>query len=1098
MVHFIYGPAGSGKTSTLLKYLESDVKQNKKVFFIVPEQETVATERTIASLFPASAQLNIEVLNFSRLCNMIFRKYGGISYNFATKPIKSLIMWNTIRELAPILEEYQTSDAADFSLTEKMLSASRELKSYSISTKDLEEICNKLDQSSAIYKKLRDISLIYTAYTNQLAEKYSDSFDDISKALEILKSENFFQESNIYLDSFAGFTKQEYEFIAKMGELCDHLYITLPIPTPNDKSIHLESLRQTHKRLTDSLEKLKYDETFLTEIKRTNSKELAYLQSNLWNFEAGAFSGESTGAISNYICENPYSESERVASEICKEIQSGTRYSEIAIILRDAEKYRGILDITLDKYKIPYYMSEKTNLMTKPLAKFLFSALKIKESNWRATNVIAHLKSGYCDVDSFDVDIFEDYVFTWNINGNKFLGEKWTMNPDGYSQKLTKRGENILITSNRVKETVIPPLSLYFARLDASQNVKEMCQATIQFLKDSNITQKVRQECQAHLKANNKKAADEDMKLYSLTLNILYDLANVLEDTKVEFEEFVASLSLMFAQSDIGTIPTSPDEVLIGSAQMLRAGNIKTAIVMGLNEGVFPATIKDNGVFTDADKEILAQFKINLSANTSVQTSEELFFLYRAFATPKDKLILTSSMLTSDGSNQKHSLALERVQKLFPTVVDLKKHDTSKIDRIWSINTAKEIYPQIKDMNGANSLKRLINDEEFEQRLETHLSKKECTVSPEVVKTLFGNRLSLTQSRLEKYVMCGFNYYCSYVLGLRESKRAVFQLNDIGTFIHYLLEKFMKEICVNNQINLTITDEEIDAILQKIVRQYLLELLGENYAISNRTKHLFLRLNKLSFMIAKNLISEFKQSDFIPTYFELNIGTQDSDIQAIEFELKDGSKVSLRGVADRIDTYKKDGNVYIRVVDYKTGSKEFSFDDLKEGLNTQLLIYLFSICYAQSEKKKLELGCAEDGDLIPAGIQYLSSNAPIISVEKFCDSEDIEKMIQNEFSRSGLLTSDPEILYAINHDLDPKIVSKVKADENGVMIGKSITDSDGFNEIYDMLCETIIRVAESMKAGKADAIPLRKGEESPCRYCKMKSICRSSACKSKI
>ena len=251
-------------------------------------------------------------------------------------------------------------------------------------------------------------------------------------------------------------------------------------------------------------------------------------------------------------------------------------------------------------------------------------------------------------------------------------------------------------------------------------------------------------------------------------------------------------------------------------------------------------------------------------------------------------------------------------------------------------------------------------------------------------------------------------------------------------------------------------------------------------------------------MIAKNLIDEFKASDFMPSYFELKFGMGEDSFKALEFTLKDGSIVTLRGIADRVDTYKKDGNVYIRIVDYKTGSKEFSFDELKEGLNTQLLIYLFSICRAQDEKTRAELGCENGGELIPAGIQYLSSNAPTVSIDKFCEGDEIEKLIQSEFARSGLLSSDPEILYAMNHNLDPKFISKVKAYDDGIMVGKGIVDGDGFNEIYDLLSETIINIANSMKDGKANAVPLKKGQDAPCRYCKMKSVCRASVCKSKI
>lgn len=1101
MVHYVYGAAGTGKTQAMLKYLESDVKQGKKAFFIVPEQETVAVERQVVSLFPASAQLSVEVLNFSRLCNRIFRTYGGISYNFATKPVKALVMWNTIRELSPMLEEYKTGEPSDFSLTEKMLSAATELKAYCIAPEKLDLTSSKIERSSALYGKLRDISLIYSAYTSKMNELFNDTSDDISKAIDVLCDHNPFEGASVYIDSFAGFTKQEFEFISVIANKCEELYITLPISSPNDLSIHFESVRQTAKKLKKTLSDLKYDEQFLTENHRAGSDELKYLAENVWNFEAPSYSRELDGSLGAYLCDTPYSEVEIAASEICKAVSEGARYNEIAIIVRNAEKYRGILDVALEKYGIPYFMSEKTDLLSKPLAKFIFSALKIKETNWKGSNVIAHLKSGFCDVDPYDVDVFEDYVSTWRINGSKFLGEKWTMNPDGYSASLTKRGERILKTANSVKESTVAPLSLYFTRLDASKNVKEMCGATVEYLKDLKITEKVRLSCEKNLSLGNKKAADEDMKLYSLTLNLLYDLSNVYGEETFTFEEFSSALSLMFSESDIGTIPTSADEVIVGSANMLRAGRIKRAVILGLNEGEFPASVKDNGIFTDSDKEILESFDISLSADTNTRTAEELFYLYRAISTPQSKLILTCSALSSDGSSQRQSIAFDRLKKLFPSLAVTKEASLSPIHKVWSKETLRELYPSLCRSESAKEIREMISSGEggdaFLDRLEIPISKTECTVSSSSLKEIFGKRLSLTQSRLEKYVLCGFDYYCSYVLSLRESKRAVFQLNDIGTFIHYILEMFMKEITADNKLNLTLTDEEIDAILSRVVHRYLLELLGESYAISNRTKHLFARLNKLSFMIAKNLISEFKESDFYPSRFELKVGMGEGGIDALEFELKDGTTVALRGIADRVDTYKKDGNVYIRIVDYKTGSKEFSFDDLKEGLNTQLLIYLYSICRSDNPETKRIFGC-EDGKLLPAGIQYLSSNAPVVSVDRFCEGNEVEKLIQNEFSRSGLLNSEPDVLRAMNHSLDPKIISKYKTDDEGNLIGKSLVDDLGFDDIYGVLAETIVRIAESMKDGKADAIPLHKGDKAPCRYCKMKSICRASACKNKL
>lgn len=1089
MVHFIYGAAHSGKTERVLGGIADDARDGRHTYLIVPEQETVALERRVVSMLEGSAQLCVEVVNFSRLCNLIFRATGGISYSSATPSARSLIMWNTIRELSPMLEEYRAGDLHDTSLTEKMLSAVTELKTYGISCSTLERACERLDRGTPLYRKLRDISLIYSAYSACLSESFDDSQDDIPRAMERLSDFAPIHGASVYIDSFSSFTGQELEFISTLSRICGEMYITVPLPSPDDASIHLEGVRTSLTRLKRALDGAKYDEICLPARVGDRDGALEYLSSELWNFEAPPFTGEVENVLI-YQCETPYTESDTVACEIRRAMSEGVRCSEMAIILRSADEYRGILDVSLERYGIPYFMSEKTDLMTKPLTKFIFSALRIKEGGWRGTDVIAHLKSGFCDVDPFDADIFEDYISTWGISGGRFFDGEWTMNPDGYTAMLTPRGERILETANSVRKALTEPLSLYFARLDASASVKEMCSATLDFLKSSGITEKIRLSCDESLERGDKRSADEDMKLYTLTLTTLYDLAQIMGEKEFTTEEFSAALALMFSESEIGTIPTSADEVLIGTAPMLRAGKIRRAFVIGLNEGKFPAAISDTGIFTDADKQTLEALDIDLSSGTEARTSDELFYVCRALSAPSERLVLTFPTLSSDGSSQKSSIVIDRVCELLPDARRIKDREIPFLDRIWNAESARTVLTRLGDMVDAERLGVI---DASDPLLSTPLVRRECSVSPDLVRQILGDRISLTQSRLEKYVLCGFDYYCSYVLGLRESKRAIFRLNDIGSFIHSILEGFMREITSSGTLDLSLSDEEIDRVLDRTVEKYLFGILGEDYAVSNRTRHLFLRLKRLSFVISKGLMEEFSNSDFYPEYFELGIGTRGSDIRALEFTLRDGSTVSLRGIADRVDTYKRDGNVYIRVIDYKTGSKEFSLDGLKNGLNTQLLIYLFSLCRAQSKEKRAELGCAEDGNIIPAGIQYLSTNAPTLSIVEPQAQDELERLIQEKFSRSGLLTSDPEILRAINHDLDPRYVSRVKVDADGSMYGKSIVSPKDFDMLFDMLTEVVVGVAQSLRDGKADAIPMvKKKGSTPCRYCKMYAICRAA------
>lgn len=1090
MIYFIYGPSGSGKTHAIFSQLRTAIENKKRAFVLVPEQETVAVERKILEIFPPDAQLGLEVLNFSRLCNRIFRTFGGLSYDVASNPTKALLMWNNLRELSPLLEEYKFSDVYDFSLVEKMMSAAKELKAYNVSPQKLDASGEKIDKSSALYPKLRDISLIYAAYVNRLHDQFSDSADDISIAVDMLKEHNFFKGANVYIDSFAGYTEQEFDMISKIFSLADNVYITLGLPSPDASDIHFESLRATDKKLKKLLSGKAHEDIVLSENQRTESHQLKYLAENIWRFEAEPdCNTEGVADVFSYICETPYSEAELVASEISRLAFEGMRYSDIAIIARDADSYRGILDVALKKYNIPFFMSEKTDLINKPLSKFILSALKIKESGWRAQNVIAHLKSGFSDIDQFDIDLFEDYVYTWKINGNKFFEPYWTMNPDGFSGRISERGKRILSVANSVREKIVTELSLFFAKLDAADNVADMCRATVEFLQDANITEKVKAQYERDLEYGNKKAAAEDLQLYSLSLEILYQLSAALGEERLSPSEFSAALTLMFSCADIGTIPTSADEVVIGSASMLRASDVKCAFIIGLNEGDFPRAVKDNGIFTDAERAALAEIDVKLSDGADIRSAEELYFIYRAVSLPRKSLILTAPAVSSTGKSKNTSIVFDRVEALL-SVSPIKESSLSPIAKIWSPQTAREQFLKIKDQNDALLLNELFPSLASDVSAELPISQSECRASEDVIRRILGENMYLSSSRLESYVKCGFNYYCSYVLKLRESKRAVFELNNMGSFVHAVLELFLREITKDNKIDLSLSDEQINDLLERSIDSHLTELLGKDYAISNRTKHLFMRLKRLSLLLINNVIKEFKSSSFVPASFELSIGRGDDAIPPITFKLADGSTLSINGQIDRVDTYKEGEDVYVRVVDYKSGHKVFSLDEVREGLNMQMLIYLFSICKSDSPKTKAHLGCAEDGKLLPAGIQYLSSGIKTLSFDKFTSDEKIQNDIESNLKRTGLFLEDINILEAFNSQFDPAFIGGVKISD-GVPSGKALASAEGFDMIYEELSDTIIKIAQSLRDGYADAKPLIRSS-SPCNYCKMSSICRSA------
>ena len=249
-------------------------------------------------------------------------------------------------------------------------------------------------------------------------------------------------------------------------------------------------------------------------------------------------------------------------------------------------------------------------------------------------------------------------------------------------------------------------------------------------------------------------------------------------------------------------------------------------------------------------------------------------------------------------------------------------------------------------------------------------------------------------------------------------------------------------------------------------------------------------MENLSLLITKNIITEFSDSDFFPAYFELKIDGKKNNPAPLEFTLKDGCKLTIGGTVDRVDLYKKDSTVYVRIVDYKTGSKNFALDDLSKGLNTQMLLYLFTICQNSSKNFISELTENTEKEIKPAGIVYLSSNVSPITTSDYQSAEITSKEIQDAFERSGLLLSDEEILTSMSHSFDDKFLLGTKKKKSGELSGKALISAENFEKLNQELNDVIIKTATNLHNGVINAKPV-KSKNSPCEYCKSKPICRN-------
>ncbi len=1094
MLRFIYGPSGFGKSAVIAESVTAALSENRRVFLLVPEQYVLAAERRIAELTENIPTIGLEVLSFRRLANRVFREYGGLAYHYIDRGGASLILWRTLAELSPLLTEYGDIALSDRALIGLLLDTIHELKAAGIRPHLIERAANALkDSDRRLSDKLSDLSLIYSTYENTLKQDYDDPRDDLTKLAEKLEEHSFFSGCDVYIDSFNSFTGQERAVLRCILRQAASLTISLSF-TKGDKQLMFENLRSTEKFLRETADAYHIspiEELQLSTPYRFKAPELAALEASLRlcdNEKPDEYTDPAPN-IRIIECAGMFAEAEAVCKDILSKVQQGAHYKDFMIAARGITAYEGIIDAVAEKHGIPYFMSKRTDIKSKPLIRFILTALGILRRGWSAKDVISCVKCGFTNISEEECDLLESYVAVWKISGRRWYdSEDWIMSPEGFSTEITDETLEKLARINEIKNKLTAPL-LAFSDAFKKGSVREVSRALYELL----IAYDVPAKLQNIAASKENREASETLRLWQITMDSLDRLVELAGDVECTPELYSGMLELLLDEADMGSIPTTLDEVTIGEASLIRADDIEHLYVLGANDSIFPKVHSESGFFSDRDRELLLDVGIALSMGGEYRVGEELFFFYRTVTTPRSSLTLLYPTADLTGTSLRPSYMLERILVLFPSVRIEHYADFPADALLWHPEASFE-YTALWENNAAGRALRQYYEENpaYTDRLRSldmPITQTAEAITPALAKALFGGDISFTQSRLDSYVLCKFGYFCRYVAGLREGAVGSFSSADMGNFVHHVLEQYMRIATESGEFKAP-ADNIVDEIVNSIVDEYIDNICRDRHKADRRLLHLFEKLRRTVKILVRDLNEEFSQSSFTPRFFELPIGIGTEEYAApLTIPLPDGSSAYLRGIADRVDLYKKDGNVYIRIVDYKTGSAEFSLSDVAMGLNLQMLLYLFSL-WQTKDKNFISKMNAESCNLLPAGVLYFGAHLPLISSDIPMSEDEIAREAANLITRKGLFIDDPEILQAMDRDLSGKYIPVKLKRDGSFYSGTPITSLAGFGAIMNQITKTIGDVAEELKRGNASVKPLKTHNRDACRYCRFKPICR--------
>ncbi|MBQ1244967.1 MAG: PD-(D/E)XK nuclease family protein [Clostridia bacterium] len=824
MLHIIKGDVGSGKTTYITELISRAIGEKKRCFLIVPEQQTVSAERFMAEKLHPSFPLYLEITNFSRLANTVFRTYGGISYNYSSEAVRSLIMWKTLGELLPCLHENKSDIEAG--RVKRMLSAISELHSASVSAEDLKKAIDSTKEER-LKEKLEDLYLISTLYTSLLKEHYSDQSEDLDRLSDVLAENDFFSDAIVVIDSFTSFTPQEYKVISAIMRQCE-LFVTLTLPSESERSACFEEIERAKNSLKSCAmnNRIALDEVKLGESKRNPSPLMRYVAKNMTSpiakqlkpYESEEKKGEALRIIE---CPDPYTEADFVAFDIKRRVQAGARYRDFSVFARTASSYEGILDSALKKYNIPYFMSVRSDVSSFAPIKMICSAYSVIASNFNRSDLITYMKCSLSGISEKDCDDFEIYTKKWNVNGNRFIdGIDWNMSPQGYVSKKDDRYADFLIRINETKKKLISPLESLYTFASENHTVKEHCRALFEFLQSISLEKQLYELAEREEKEGNLQESDNYRRIFSVICETLDLLCDTLPDTVLNAEGFSSLLRIVFSETNIGQIPAQLDAVTVGSADMLRAES-EHIYLFGVNSGEFPATVSDNSFFSQSDRATLCALGLELENDLSENASRESFCIYRAFASAKNSVTLLYSLLSASYTAQTPSAVIENIKHLAGDFVSLTRYDAIKeMDKLWDRDSSFEMLGKISDGAEKRALFDILSeDEDYERRLSTlkkPITTNNALLSSDTSKIIYPSDVNMTSSRIEKYAKCAFSYYCDYIMSLKAHDDIKIDFLSIGNLVHSILENLFLYLEKHGKEIFELEKEELEEVVSQI------------------------------------------------------------------------------------------------------------------------------------------------------------------------------------------------------------------------------------------------------------------------------------------
>lgn len=1075
---FVFGPSGSGKSSYLYQHViqESMKYPERNYIVLVPEQFTMQTQKDLVMMHERKGIMNIDVLSFARLAYRVFEETGGGGLPVLDDEGKNLILRKIAGDYESELKMLGGHMKKQGYISE-VKSVISEFTQYDIGEDEIERVMESAGESSRLYYKLADIRLLYRGFTDYLREKYitkEELLDVLSREVE--KSERL-KNSTVVLDGFTGFTPVQDRLLGELMRHCREVIVTVTMDRRGNPYVyeHPYQLFALSKQMVTSLLQIAKQNKIPVEEpvelydhvpwRFKEQEALAFLEKHLFRYGAGAYEKEQE-QVKLHLAKNPREEAYAVAEQVRRMMREDRyRLRDIGVIVSDMDVYADHLKQAFIKYDIPFFMDHKRSILLNSFVEYIRSVLHMAEQSFSYESVFRFLRTNLAGFTYEEIDELENYVIGLGIKGYKHWQEKWT-------RKLRGMAQEDLDKMNHYRRQLVEKVDgLIYVLRQRRKTVADITRAIYEFMVQENLQVRLAEQEELFKAKGELALAREYAQIYRIVIELFDKFVELLGDEQVSLSEYCKLLDAGLEEARVGVIPPEVDQVVIGDMQRTRLKDIKALLFAGANDVYLPGALLRTGLLSELDREKFAREKLTLSAGGKEKAYVQKFYLYLNLTKPSEKLDIYYSKVSADGKSVRPSYLIQELQKLFPK---LKVRDEERYlkeqeltENIGFDRMIREFVQKRHETDGAwcelyNWYKKNPKwQEKVERFLEAGYYRKPLdALTEEAAKRLYGEEFETSITRMERFAVCAFSHFLTYGLGLREREEYDFQAADLGNVCHRALERFSYKVEREAGDWLKLTEEKRKQYVEESVEEAIADYGNSILYSSSRNAYLIVRMKRMLEKTVWALTKQLAAGDFKPSAYELRFAN---------------------GKIDRVDTCEDGDCVYVKVIDYKTGSKSFDVTALYHGLQLQLMVYMDAAL--QMEQKK-----HPEKEILPAGVFYYRIQDPLIDRPK--EGEEQESILK-ELKPDGMISLEKEVLEHLDHCMvGESSVIPVKYNKNGSLSKSSKAASA--QDFYLMMKYAVNKVEEirqKILSGDVKVNPYRRGTETSCDYCSYRQIC---------